>query len=241
MDNLKQLIEKKNTVHNPLAPVQGIAVSAVNDFEQDVITQLGRYTGMPFVSKCEPTDDIVPAGCLFWNGNTMNNATAFVIYISNTTLDANRFSRILALMASGDIIHFKDFIGRSTTLTYIEHSIETDDVANEYLAVTVTGFAENTNYAYQTDESEACMIEIYKTSNPSTFTTGENSKVWNTGDARTFNMASLTNTTLKPLMVFQNGGKLKRGTQWTLAGLIVTVDAGVTIDDGDEFTFPGII
>jgi len=240
-DNLKLLIEKKNAVHNPLAPVQSILVSEINDFENDVITKLGRYTGFPFVSKRSPTAGVVPAGNLFWNTNAMNKSTPFQLYISNTTLDANRFSRILNLMSSGDLIHFKDFVGRSTTLTFLGFTTETDESANQYLIVDVSGFAENLNYAYQADEAEICMIEFVKTSNPQTFTTNENSKIWNTGDPRTFDMADLANPNLKPLMVFQSGAKLKRGTQWTLAGTVVTIDDAVELYDGDDITFPGII
>lgn len=241
MDNLKDLIAKKNLVHNPLAPPQSILVSEVNDLDQDIITKLGRYTGMPFVAKRSPVDGIVPAGCFFWNVNAMNKTTAFQIFISNTTLDANRFSRILGLMSSGDIIHFKDFVGRSTTLTYLGHTVEMDDSANQYLSVTVTGFAENTSYSYAADESELTMIEFYKTSNPATFSTEENSKTWNTGDPYTFDMDELSNPTLKPIMVFQSGAKLNRGTQWSFAGTVVTIDVSVTLYDGDVITFPGIL
>lgn len=69
----------------------------------------------------------------------------------------------------------------------------------------------------------------------------ENSKTWNTGDPKTFNMSELEYPSLIPFLVFQSGTKLKKGVEWTFSAGIVTIDSDVELYDGDDITFTGNI
>ena len=161
-DNLKDLKEVQVDFAIPLAGGVG-SVKTVNQnpLEKDIISKLGRYTGFPFSAQRTPTLGIVPSGSLFWNANAMNkNDFQFVISISQNTLDGNYISRILVLLVEGDLIHFKDFVGRSTTLKFINAYEQFDFESNSYYDIVVEGFVENTNYAYQVGENEPCIIEF---------------------------------------------------------------------------------
>lgn len=154
-DNLKQLQENVDTVIPLNGGVASVKVVNHNPHTKEIIEKAGRLTGFPFKAGRTPTNNNVPVGTFFWNGNAMNKITPFDITVNNNTMDGNYLDRILALCTEGTIIHFKDFVGRSTTLKFISYS-----KAKEVLTITVVGFAENTNYAYQVGEEELCMLEF---------------------------------------------------------------------------------
>ena len=160
-DNLKELKEVQVDFAIPLAGgVASVKTANHNPLEKDIISKLGRYTGFPFSAQRENIG-IVPNGSLFWNANAMNKSDfQFIISISKNTLDGNYISRILELLVEGDLIHFKDFVGRSTTLKFIGLTEQIDAESNIYYDIVVEGFAENTNYAYQIGENEPCIIEF---------------------------------------------------------------------------------
>ena len=154
-DNLKQLQENVDTVIPLNGGVASVKVVNHNPHTKEIIEKAGRLTGFPFKAGRTPTNNSVPVGTFFWNGNAMNKITPFDITVNNNTMDGNYLDRILALCTEGTIIHFKDFVGRSTTLKFISYS-----KAKEVLTITVVGFSENTNYAYQVGEEELCMLEF---------------------------------------------------------------------------------
>lgn len=162
-DNLKLLIDQVNDVIDPTADIGDILASEHNVLEKNVIAMLGRYSGFPFLAKRSPTDGKVPAGNLYWNGNAMNKNNAdFFISISDLTVDANKFGRIIALMTENDIVKIKDFIGRSVTLKFISSTEMTDPDGLKYHDVLVRGFAENTIYAYQPSDDWPCILEFIR-------------------------------------------------------------------------------
>lgn len=165
-DNLKQLSQQVDSVLNPAGGVGSVLVVNHNALEKGVVSKLGRYTGFPFNSQRDPVSGVIPYGSLFWNGFALNkNDSQFEIFVSSLTVDGNDFGRILETASSGDILKFKDFVGRTTTLEYISHQLDTDTSTPtplDYYRVLVIGYPENSNYAYITDENEPCMIEIIK-------------------------------------------------------------------------------
>ncbi len=153
-DNLKELTDDVDVVVPMGGGVASVKVVNDNPHRKLTIEKLGRYTGFPFVSGRSP-DGPITAGQWFWNNNAMNKTDAFDITLSKFTYDGNDIERILKLSSTGSIIHFKDFLGRSTTLEFISY-INVDDV----LTINAKGFAENTDYNYQLDELEPCMVEF---------------------------------------------------------------------------------
>ena len=162
-DNLKALIAEKDAVFPINGGVDSIKVANQNPFEEKLITQLGRYTGFPFTGQRSIVGGIVGYGKLFWNANAMNKSVPFTITLSKLTADGNNIFRVLDKLSTGDFIKIKDFAGNATTLQFNSVSAElTDGNGNKYFELNVTGFAENTNYAYQPADVLPCMLEFLK-------------------------------------------------------------------------------
>ncbi|AHK11389.1 hypothetical protein F132_43 [Flavobacterium sp. phage 1/32] len=154
-DNLKQLKANVDTVIPLNGGVASVKVANHNPHVKEIIEKAGRLTGFPFVAGRTPTNNAVPSGTMFWNGNAMNKTTPFDITLSVNTMDGNLIERILNLTTKGTIIHFKDFVGRSVTL-----ELQSYVKIENFVILTVIGFSENTNYAYQVGEEELCMLEF---------------------------------------------------------------------------------
>lgn len=134
-----------------------------NPHVKNMIKKLGRYTGFPFEAARAPISGLVPAGKLYWNTFAMNKDDAeFNISIAANTADGNSIKRILETATKGDIIHYKDYKGNSTTLQFLYFEELTDAGSNTYYDVWVNGFPENTNYALQVADNFACMLEFVK-------------------------------------------------------------------------------
>jgi hypothetical protein len=161
MDNLKALKTQVDTVIPIGGGVASVTTANHNPFEKAIIDTVGRYTGFPFYSQRSPTAGEIPYGSLYWNANAMNrNDSPFEIFVSKKTVDGNEISRILSLLSVGDMIKFKDFLGRTTTLEFkgYEEAMDVTDLV--YYKILVIGYPENTDYAYQVGENEPCMIEF---------------------------------------------------------------------------------
>jgi len=163
-DNLKILKDNLDQAINPNAGVGEIFAQDHNDVVTEFINKSGKYTGASFISQKEAKNGEIPTGVLVWNNNAMNNTDTFVITVSKKTLDLNNIDRILDILSENSIIHFKDFVGRSTHLLYVRHDIDQDVNENDVYNITVRGFSENTNYTYQTDEKEQCVLSFYNKS-----------------------------------------------------------------------------
>jgi len=165
-DNFKQLKSNLDQAIDPAAAVGAILAQDHNNVFTEFINKSGKYTGAPFLSKKEAINGIVPTGTLVWNNNAFNNTNDFVITVAKKTLDTNDIGRILDTLGEGALIHFKDFVGRSTYLQYKSHLADTDAVDGDVYNIIVTGFADNPNYAYQPNESELCIISFYNLNAP---------------------------------------------------------------------------
>ena len=163
-DNLKQLTQDVGTAINPAgAPGSILAVNHKSVLTQ-VIEKAGKYTGLPFVAKLQSSAGIIMPGTFVWNGNAMNQNGDFIITVSKYTSDMNDVGHYLSLLAEGTLIHFKDFVGRSVILKYKSHAPDIDGISNDIFNIFVSGVPENTNYTYQANESEVCMIEFFNKS-----------------------------------------------------------------------------
>jgi len=217
MDNLYQLKEEKNAVHDPSGGVQSITVEEVNQYEENKLNKLGRYTGFPFIGKRSPeTEGVILPGSLYWEGNAMNNEDPFVLRFSQLTQDGNSFMRIIGQTATGDMLKIKDFAGRATILTIISKEQLNDENDNPYQAVTVFGYAENTDYVYSADDAVPCMVEIITKSASIAPLTDYDEKFEAAGGSETFTVPA----NLKNISVTLNEGKVLQRTEghWDYSG-----------------------
>lgn len=160
MDNLRALTQNVDTAIPLNGGTASVLVENHNPLEKNIIEKAGKMTGFPFTSKRSPVGGVVPSGCLFWNGAAMNTTVNFDMFISKFTLDGNYFTRIADLIDTGAIMHFKDFVGRSVLFEVMQIDEEVDPENNEYLKLSVKGFAENLDYSYLVAEEEICMLEF---------------------------------------------------------------------------------
>ena len=160
-DNLKILKQNLDNAIDPNAGVGGILVQEHNDVFTEFINKSGKYTGFTYKSVKESNNNIFPVGILSWNSNSFNDINEFTITLSQLTKDLNDIGHILDFMNVDSIIHFKDYVGRSVILKYINHSQGTDDNSNIIYNVVVKGVIDNTNYTYQVNEEEDCVIDFY--------------------------------------------------------------------------------
>lgn len=160
MDDLRELSNSVDNVIPINGGVNSVKTANHNPFEKMVIEKVGKMTGLHFMSKRSPVDNIVPSGSLFWNGNTMNKTENFSMFISKYTLDGNYFSRIAELLGDSSTMKFKDFRGRSTIFKINQIIPQTDPEGNEYLELSVSGYPENRDYAYAVEEEEICALEF---------------------------------------------------------------------------------
>lgn len=179
-DNLKQLTQDVAVAINPAgAPGSILAVNHKSVLTQ-VIEKAGKYTGLPFVAKRKSAKGIIMPGTFVWNGNAMNQNGDFIITVSKYTSDMNDVGHYLSLLAEGTLIHFKDFVGRSVILKYKSHAPDIDGISNEVFNISVSAAPENTNYTYQANENEVCMIEFFGTASAKDYFQGvELNLFWN--------------------------------------------------------------
>jgi hypothetical protein len=160
MDNLNQVRDKIDDALPLNGGLDSVKVSKHNPLEKTIIETVGKYTGFQFFAKRSIVNARIEAGYMFWNGYAMNRNTSFNITCSEYTRDGNRLDRILELISGGDLIHFKDFGGNSTTLKYKGHERKTDAEGRGYYNIFVIGFAENTDYSYQAADQNICFLEF---------------------------------------------------------------------------------
>lgn len=163
-DNLKILKQNLDTAIDPTAGVGEILVQEHNDVFTELINKSGKYTGFPYKSFKESNNNIFSAGILSWNSNSFNDTNEFTITLSKLTKDLNDIGHILDLMNEQSIIHFKDYVGRSVILKYINHLQGVDGNNNIVYDVVVKGVIDNVNYTYQVNEVEDCVIDFLNTS-----------------------------------------------------------------------------
>lgn len=156
-DNLKQI---KDKVIQDIDP-NGAAGSILAQNHQDILTQFinssGKYVGSPFVAKKTVTNFSV--GEMSFNSNSFSSTTSIVLSFSQETADNIDFGKTLSRLGSGDLIVFKDFVGRSACFQYQSHTLNTSS-SSPFYEVTVMPESDNINYTYQDLEEEICVISV---------------------------------------------------------------------------------
>lgn len=162
MNNLKQIDSQIDVAINPNALPSGIKALDHNALLHSILKNLGKYVGFAFTAK---NSGQVPQGTLITNSNALNTTTPFIISVSRSTQDGNNFGLIIDKAANGDIIHIKDFEGRSSLLKFNQFVEANDGSGNDTYNISVEGFAENPNQLFPQEQD--CVIEVIKQSSAS--------------------------------------------------------------------------
>ena len=167
MDDLQGLKDQIDAVLDPAGLPGSVLVTDHNALLSAILESSGKLTGLPF-SAIETGD--TPTGYLSWNSNAMDTLTAFNVTVSKLTVNDNDVDTVLSLAVIGDIIHFKDFDGRSAFLEYQSHAADVDGSANDVYVISVKGFAENPSFTYGASDTVLCTIELISASSSYIFT-----------------------------------------------------------------------
>jgi len=160
MDNLKELTQNVDTVIPLNGGVASVQTENHNPLEKEIIGKVGKYTGFPFMAKRAEANNLVSPGALILGTIPLNNDGDFELKFSETTLDGNKFERILNLLKEGAIMHLKDFTGKAFLLGYKSFIENQDTNGNVFYSIYFSGFAENSNYVYQPGEENICFVEF---------------------------------------------------------------------------------
>ena len=130
----------------------------------DLLTKVGKYTGIPYKARRTPNNGLVPSGTFFWNNNALNNTNNFVVTFASNNSDLNPIELHLNRLTKGSLIHFKDYSGRSGYFVYDSHVKTTDSGSSEIFNVTMNAIANNPVYEYQASDDEICVFEFFTAS-----------------------------------------------------------------------------
>lgn len=157
-DNIKNISEYVDQKITNAGGAGSILAENHNKILKDVLTKVGKYTGSPYKAKLNGTS--VPTGTLIFNGSSLNNTNDFVITMSKRTADFNNVMIIVESLESGDLIHLKDFVGRSFYFIIQSFQESTDSAGLETIDFTVKASSDNPTYTYQSSEEEVCILEF---------------------------------------------------------------------------------
>jgi hypothetical protein len=160
MDNLEVLKQNLDTAIDPNAGIGEILAQEHNDMVTEFISKQGKYVGSPFNAKAN-YNGIANAGDFFING-ALNDTNGISITTAQRTNDLNDFSIVLNTLGDGDIMHLKDFVGRSFYFIFKSYAEAQDNNGNTVYELKVVPFADNINYTYQAKEVRLCVVEFLK-------------------------------------------------------------------------------
>lgn len=158
-DNLKTTEEDIDRVLDETKGEGDVKVSEHNALLKRVLNTVGKYTGLVYVSKASEVG-VLPPGVISWDGNNFDQTGNFVIKFAMTTADLNDITPILSNLNDGDILKFKDYEGRSSLFTFRNYQL----VSGNY-EVTISGYAQNSNFTYTGADEVPTVIELYKSVN----------------------------------------------------------------------------
>lgn len=157
-DNLKLLKEQIETDIDPSGAPGSILAENHQDILFSVLNKTGKYSGFYFVANKVLTT--FTNGSMSWENNALNASGDFTIKVSKLTSDLNNFGHVLELLSEGDLIKFKDFVGRTVLFEFKSYASGQDGSLNDIFIITLSSKAENINYTYQDNEQRICGFEI---------------------------------------------------------------------------------
>lgn len=160
MDNLEILKQNLDTAIDPNAGIGEILAQEHNDMVTEFISKQGKYVGSPFNAKAN-YNGVANAGDFFING-ALNDTNGITIVTAQRTNDLNDFSIVLNTLGDGDVMHLKDFVGRSFYFIFKSYEEAQDNNGNIVYEIKVVPFADNINYTYQPQEVRLCVVEFLK-------------------------------------------------------------------------------
>ena len=159
-DNFTVLKQQLDTAINPNAAPGQIYAQDHNDWDTAFMKMQGKYVGSPFIARRE-FNGVANAGDLYWNG-ALNDTNGIEIITAKTTADLNDFCLILSRIGSGDLIHAKDYEGRSVFFEFKSYTEDVDNNNNVIYRIQVIPDGNNVNYYYQPTDEFICILEVVK-------------------------------------------------------------------------------
>lgn len=159
-DNFTVLKQQLDTAINPNAAPGQIYAQDHNDWDTAFMKMQGKYVGSPFIAR-RAFNGVANAGDLYWNG-ALNDTNGIEIITAKTTADLNDFGLILSRIGSGDLIHAKDYEGRSVFFEFKSYTEDVDNNNNVIYRIQVVPDGNNVNYYYQPTDEFICILEVVK-------------------------------------------------------------------------------
>ena len=154
MDNLTQLQSDIDDHIDPMdLTADSVTVANHNAILTSLLQRAGKYTGFPYTAT--QSGGTTGNGMFGFSGNPMNNVNDFDLNLTKITADLNDISVIVDGLNQNDVLHFKDFTGRSGLFT-----IQNVTDNGTYYTISVKGSASNLNYAYQATDNIPAIIEF---------------------------------------------------------------------------------
>lgn len=159
-DNFTVLKQQLDIAINPNAAIGQIYAQDHNDWDTAFMKMQGKYVGSPFIAR-RAFNGVANAGDLYWNG-ALNDTNGIEIITAKTTADLNDFGLILSRIGSGDLIHAKDYEGRSVFFEFKSYTEDVDNNNNIIYRIQVIPDENNVNYYYQPNDEFICILEVVK-------------------------------------------------------------------------------
>ena len=169
-DNLEILKQNLDTAIDPNAGPGQILAQAHNDYVTEFINKQGKYVGIPMFVK-NNYNGISQIGDLQIQ-SSLNDTNLNEWILNRYNSDGNDLILLFNTLAVDDLIHLKDFVGRSCYFYYKSHIIDVDNNLNDIIRISVEADSNNINYTYQTSDVFICLLEFFKQNfnfNPSNY------------------------------------------------------------------------
>lgn len=155
-DNLKLIYDKITTDIDPAGAPDSIKAEDHRDIEHSMVLSLGKYSGFVYKAIASGTP---PDGSFSWENTPMNTLTDFTVKFNEFTSDGTRMLEVFNIMKKGDLIKFKDFLGRTALLIY-QSSTGLVEGGEKIYNVVVKGIDSNPTYAYNGTDSFDCVFDF---------------------------------------------------------------------------------
>ena len=162
--NLKILKGKIDEAINPNAGVGEILAEEHNKVLTETLESTGKYIGFNFNVTKKTTNVVLPGEIVFGN-NAINEGSFFILKISNKDKFNLDPGVVIQNLSSSAFLSFKDFNGNASIYEFQSYTSQVDTNGNPYYAVTLKSVTSNSNYAYQEDDLEDCVLNFFYSKN----------------------------------------------------------------------------